>query len=420
MKSNKLVESRSDFTLTQQRAILLAMVQIKPDSQELGEYKIHIADVLGLPKEKKLKGAQYRQVRESLEQLTKTSIDILDSDEQWDSRNFISRVRKVEGNDFIYIKFSAEVKEFLIGLTEKFTKYSLRNVSQLKKVYSIRLYELCKQYESLGERKIEYMRFRDMLYIKEKKSLSNPSRIRERVIIPAIAEINESELTDIQLSFEEITKGRSVTHYHFKIKRKNASNTVSLNQGNGEDHGTSKPHSPSPSGFPDPKFYEKLLKKYDQGILDFSIEKIRNLDHVVRKEGYLLKALKDGFYQEEFDKLEEGKRKMKEVKLKKNRKQQEDEKRDLIRMEYDGFRKSLLKRFIEEADESDLALFCFEIEDSESSLERKYFSEFESGKPSDLAISYYSQWLVQKYGNEKDQAMLDITNYAKIHHQFDF
>ncbi|MTI30691.1 RepB family plasmid replication initiator protein [Cytophagales bacterium RKSG123] len=415
VKSNKLVESRSGFTLTQQRAILLAMVQIQPEAKELGEYKVFISDVLGLERGEKIKGAQYKQVRESLQQLTKTSIDILDSDEQWESLNFISHVKKVKGEDFVTIKFSTEVKDFLIDLKEKYTKYSLINVSHMKKVHSIRLYELCKQYEKIGRRKIELGLLKEMLYLNEKRSYDRVTYVKSRVIDPAVKEINEN--SDLIIAYEAITSGNKVTHFLFAIKKKPSMVLTSDNSTEGSIE--SGAIGPDVEG-DDNLWYEKLKKKYDKDLLDFSIEKIESLQNVKNKRGYLIKAMKHEYFLEEF--REEQKRKN-SLKLKKQEriiKKREEDLKEKINKDYDNFRRELFDRFLGQANDDDLEEFLFEIEDSEEPIVKRFYNEFNSGKPSSLAQSHYAQWLIKRHGNGEEKAMLDINNYIDQYHKNEF
>lgn len=57
---------------------------------------------------------------------------------------------------------------YLTQLQGQFTKIVIKNVSTLKSVYSIRLYELLMQFKVIGDRLISINDFRSMLGLDEK------------------------------------------------------------------------------------------------------------------------------------------------------------------------------------------------------------------------------------------------------------
>jgi len=117
----------------------------------------------------------------------------------------------------IELEFSPKLKPYLLQLKENFTKYQLENVLSLSSFYAIRIYELCKQYETIKERTIEIKELKEILDIKA-KSYSIYNRFKTKVLDIAEREINEK--TDINISVEEIKTGRKVTSIKFIIKSK--------------------------------------------------------------------------------------------------------------------------------------------------------------------------------------------------------
>ncbi|BDD13102.1 hypothetical protein FUAX_55340 (plasmid) [Fulvitalea axinellae] len=218
VKSNEFINQRSGFSLIQQRAIQLAIAQIMPDDDDLKPRKILIRDVLGLQKGDRISGAQYRNVREQIMQLTKTSIDLIndpnDDESGFDSISFIERVRKYEGKNYVVVEFSQSVKPFLIKLNKNFTTYSLKWVFDFEHVYSLRIYELCKQYERIGQRVMTVKYLRALLLIEDK--YRDFSLLRKKVLDPAIKEINT--LSDIRVDYEPIKRGRAYAELRFSVK----------------------------------------------------------------------------------------------------------------------------------------------------------------------------------------------------------
>lgn len=116
-------------------------------------------------------------------------------------------------------KFNSDLKDSLLQLDTNFTKYYLKNVKSLTSQYSIRLYELLKQYETIGEREIELEELKLMLGIKPNQ-YNLYADFKRKVLISPTEKINNSKDTDINISFIEIKTGRKVTSIKFIINGK--------------------------------------------------------------------------------------------------------------------------------------------------------------------------------------------------------
>ena len=65
----------------------------------------------------------------------------------------------------ITLKFSPELREFLLELSSRFTSYSYNDVKHLRSTYSYRLYELLKQYKNYKERTFDLDELKDIFQI---------------------------------------------------------------------------------------------------------------------------------------------------------------------------------------------------------------------------------------------------------------
>ncbi|BDD13021.1 hypothetical protein FUAX_54530 (plasmid) [Fulvitalea axinellae] len=217
-KSNKLINHRSSFSIVQQRAITLAIAQIQPEDHDLKRYRISIRDVAGIKKGERVGGSVYKHVREQIMQLTKTSIDHINNPDDpqsgFKSTSFIEEVEKHDGKDYVTIEFSQKAKPLLLNLKERFTTYALRYVLDFEHSYTLRLYELCKQYERIGKRRISIEYFRELLNLTTK--YPGFGKLRTKVIDPAVKEINS--LSDMRVSYEPIRQGRAFTDIVFSIR----------------------------------------------------------------------------------------------------------------------------------------------------------------------------------------------------------
>lgn len=213
VKPNNLIQARQRYSATQHRAIVLAIMQIKPDDEELKDYKIRISDVSGAPSVRE-HSADYAKVRAEVEKLTETAIKIEDENE-WHSYAFVSHAWGEKGKDYINIRFSPEVRGILLGVKRNYTSYVFQNVSKFKGSYSLRIYELCKQYQKIGHRRFDLDRLRYILSLEDK--YPNFAHFRSRVLLVAQNEINTS--SDIHIDFTAEKEGRRVVAIDFKIVR---------------------------------------------------------------------------------------------------------------------------------------------------------------------------------------------------------
>jgi plasmid replication initiation protein len=116
---------------------------------------------------------------------------------------------------FVELEFSPKLKPFLLHLKSHFTAYELGNIVTLKHIYSIRMYELLKQYEKIGRRKFSVENLRELLML-ENDEYSQFSDFRKRVLKPAQDELTEK--TDIAFTWDEEREKQKCTAIDFFIK----------------------------------------------------------------------------------------------------------------------------------------------------------------------------------------------------------
>jgi plasmid replication initiation protein len=84
----------------------------------------------------------------------------------------------------------------------------------MRSAYSIRLYELLKSYAGINSKDFETEELKDKLCA----PYANFKDFRRKVLEVATKEINL--YTDIEITWEPITKGRKVVKVHFTIKQR--------------------------------------------------------------------------------------------------------------------------------------------------------------------------------------------------------
>ena len=97
-----------------------------------------------------------------------------------------------------------------------YTKYKKEVVLRLKKDYSLDFYHLAKKHQTMGGFQISLDELFEQLGLPE--SYQDLSNLKKRVIKPSLDEITVN--TDIDLSYENVKRGRSVVGFKFTVKEK--------------------------------------------------------------------------------------------------------------------------------------------------------------------------------------------------------
>ncbi|MCK5684088.1 replication initiation protein, partial [bacterium] len=224
VKSNALIESKSSLTATEQKIVLCLISMISPEDEDFCKYILKISDFMDIAgiKDK----SSYRRIQNATETLMKKILKI----KQPNSILFVawlSSVKYLTGEGLVELEFSPELKPYLLNLKSHFTQYQLANVMKLKSFYSIRIYELLKQYESFNVRTFEIKELREWLGIAENK-YKKYNDFKKKVLLVATNEITQK--TDLVTSFEEIKLQRKITRIKFTFHRERNIKAINLSE----------------------------------------------------------------------------------------------------------------------------------------------------------------------------------------------
>lgn len=133
---------------------------------------------------------------------------------------WVTSVEYIKGEYTLKIKLSDDIINEVTkidGYKQFFTSYRLEQTSQLKSVYSIRLFELLIQNMKIGKVKFDLEVFRLQLGINPDE-YSLMSNFKKFVLDSSVNEINDK--TDLKISYEQHKKGRKIVGFTFTIKSK--------------------------------------------------------------------------------------------------------------------------------------------------------------------------------------------------------
>lgn len=136
---------------------------------------------------------------------------------------FVSHIGYLNGESSIEFVLTEMARQHIYNLTRNFTIYEIKNLSNLGK-YGIRLYELLAQWRSVGKVEFEMEDFRLKLGV-DPFEYTHISNFKRRVLDFAVAEINEH--TDINVTYEQIKRGRSIKSFLFNFKEKKTKKVIS-------------------------------------------------------------------------------------------------------------------------------------------------------------------------------------------------
>lgn len=218
-KSNILIESTYKLSLQEQRILLIMASKVQPNDETLKTYRFRAKDFIEIVGNKKGTGF-YSYLKEIVNGLQTKILTIKEKGRQRNYNWVITSIYE-ENEGYITLQFHPSLKYLFLELKEKFTSYQLENVVRLNSVYSIRIYELLKQYERLRKRELTLEELRHFLAIEPTK-YKQYGHFKSKVLAVAQKEINNK--TDIHFEFVEIKTGRKVTSIEFIITGSSALN----------------------------------------------------------------------------------------------------------------------------------------------------------------------------------------------------
>ncbi len=220
-KANELVEARYKFDIWEMRVFSKMITMIETEDADFQDYKIYLKDFI---KDYSLEGDKesYRWLRQGARKLMEKIVTIFNKTEDGKTMKFETPVvagletfLHDEEGKFVQVSFHPKMKPYLLELKSRFLVYDVKNILKLPSTYSIRIYELLKQYERIGERKFAVKELKEILGINREYKLYG--HFKDRVIDKAQTDLKA--FTDIQFTYSEVKKGKAVEILIFNIQQ---------------------------------------------------------------------------------------------------------------------------------------------------------------------------------------------------------
>lgn len=213
-QSNKLIETPTGLDLQERRIILTLASLIQPNDEDFRLHRIKVkdlADILGI-QEKNF----YKKVKDVVTRLQKKTLTVVSESGNDLNVQWLASSEYFSGEGYVELEFSKKLEPYLLKLQKEYTPFKLRNVLRLRSEYSMKMYELLKQYEKLHKRELSYADLRYVLEIPESK-YRQYGHFKDKVLKQAQTELKEK--TDLCFTYDEIKRGRKVVGFVFHIKK---------------------------------------------------------------------------------------------------------------------------------------------------------------------------------------------------------
>lgn len=226
-KANNLIEARYKFDIWETRVFSTVLAQIGRYDEDFRVYRIYLRDII---KDFSINnGNAYELLREAANNLMNKKFFLDYEGDGAERKKVYHIIRSVDYmtklidenkrglNEYIDISIDPDMKPLLLQLKEQFTTYDIRNIIKFKSSYTVRIYELLKQYETIGHRRIEVENLKQAFELNEEYPLF--ANFYQKVIEPAHRDINE--YTDLMITnIDKIKNGKKVVALHFEFHKK--------------------------------------------------------------------------------------------------------------------------------------------------------------------------------------------------------
>lgn len=229
VSSNDLIRAKYSYTLWEKRVFLYMISRLRRDQKEFPMMRMYVRDLMRFFDTRS--NDDYRVIRSIPESISKKPFYVpylsKDGEKRWAFLNVISIGTQPDENEagenaYIELKFNIELMPHLLELKEKFTRYNIKNITELQSVYSIRIFEFLKENEYKRDGfEISVDDLKDMLFMNAKDNEGRElyplyADFKKRVLLKAQEDLEK--YCDIMFEFEERKIGKKVVSLYFRTR----------------------------------------------------------------------------------------------------------------------------------------------------------------------------------------------------------
>ncbi len=215
IQSNPLVQAQYRLGEIEQKLLRVLVSMITPETESLEKqyYRITIQDFakfLG----RQDSAALRQEMKSTARKLRYAPVKVHLPNGDTIESSWVAAYKYPKGKGWIQFEISHMLESELLRVRDQFTQYYLANVAKLTGAYTVRIYELCRQYVGAKQKKrtVDLEELRRMLGIEPTEYRLTADLLR-RVIRPAHKEINDK--TDISFEWRVLKESRRIVAIEF-------------------------------------------------------------------------------------------------------------------------------------------------------------------------------------------------------------
>lgn len=222
-QDNKLIEAKYNISLQEKRLLVIAISKTQTTNGKIDKVTVSCDEVIehcGLSKDP---GSLYVELKKLASKIRSRTLIVrkLENPGGFLCTGWVNEIEYYEKKGLIEIQFSNCIVNLITHIKDNFTIIPIAQTLGLSSIYAMRLFELLKQYEKIGERKISVSELRSYFSLSENKLKSYKDFKRDTILI-AQREINSK--TDIRFDFYEIKQSKKVVEIVFEIHQNKKEN----------------------------------------------------------------------------------------------------------------------------------------------------------------------------------------------------
>jgi plasmid replication initiation protein len=280
---NYLIEARYNLSRQEKRLMYWLSSQTKKEDEDFKEHELSIKSFATLID---VRGDHlYKELHLIAKRLMQSIITIRSLDDKsWTMAALLSGAKYDDKKGVLKLSFHPYLKPYMLQLRDKFTKVNLGDIFSLKSVYSIRVYELLKQYESVGNRKISLEDLRSFCGISQTQ-YKKYNDFKRFVLETAKNEINAK--TDVFIDYQESKRSRKIVAIVWTVRNRDNVEAIPLMNSHANHL-----HAKLEKIGVRPIKAKSLLNTYGTEVVELAIEELGNHPKISKKGNYLEGILK--------------------------------------------------------------------------------------------------------------------------------
>ncbi len=227
-QSNRLIEAKYKLTKYEQRMVLAICSQLNTNAESFNTVRVNVADMAKFCNFEERKG--YTLVKNTIMKLLTRTLQIHKADGGWYGTHWLQSAEYIPSESVIEYCVDERLKPELLQLKQAYLSTPALPLMKFRSDYSTRFYLLLKKMLKIKDFEYKLDFIREIFQLS--KSYKQISNLKNYVIEPAMAEINEQ--SDINVKHEYVKEGRSFKRIHFIVTLKKQSAEETLEQETGQ------------------------------------------------------------------------------------------------------------------------------------------------------------------------------------------